>query len=176
MKNNDLKQNTQQPGRANKVAQKGKKNRKRKAGKRVATITDSNSRRESEEEESEISEDSPRKEDPPQRHNSRSVRLNLFQPASAVRSLNEQLSSLNEEEKKDLKVRGRINRVNIAKQNEDEAIISSTAYSKMIGGKCTHTECVMDSGCSFPLTSTAITKALGIEAKQLKEKLEMLDG
>ena len=65
--------------------------------------------------------------------------------------------------------------MNIAKQNDDEAVISSTAYSKMIGGKCTHTDCVMDSGCSFPLTTTAITKALGIEVTPLKQKLEMLD-
>lgn len=33
----------------------------------------------------------------------------------------------------------------------------------------------MDSGCSFPLTSTAVVEALGIEVKPLKEKLEMLD-
>ena len=63
-KNNDQKQTTQQTGRAEKVAPKGKKNRKKKAGKRVATITDNGSRRESEEEEEEeISEyDSPRKD------------------------------------------------------------------------------------------------------------------
>ena len=92
-----------------------------------------------------------------------------------MRSLNEQLSNLNDEERKDLRIKGRINRVNIAKQNDDEAVISSTAYSKMVGGKCTHTECVMDSGCSFPLTSTAVVEALGIKVKPLKEKLEMLD-
>ena len=104
-KNNDLKQNTQQPGRADKVAQKGKKNRKRKAGKRVATVTDSNSRRESEEEESEISEEeSPMKEERPQTHNSRSVRLAQFQPLSAVRSLNEQLSNMDDDETRDLKL------------------------------------------------------------------------
>ena len=45
----------------------------------------------------------------------------------------------------------------------------------MVGGRCTHTDCVMDSGCSFPLTSTAVVEALGIEVKPLKEKLEMLD-
>ena len=45
----------------------------------------------------------------------------------------------------------------------------------MTGGRCTHTDCVMDSGCSFPLTSTAVVETLGIEVKPLKEKLVMLD-
>ena len=98
-----------------------------------------------------------------------------MQPSSAYRNLNEQRSSLNEEERKNLTINGRIKRVNIARQNDDEAVISSTAYSKMTGGRCTHTDCVMDSGCSFPLTSTAVVEALGIEVKPLKEKLEMLD-
>ena len=87
-------QNSQQSGRADKVSQKGKKNKKKKTGKRVATVTDSNSRRESEEEESEISEEeSPIKRDErPQQLKSRSVRLAQYQPLSAVRSLNDQLS------------------------------------------------------------------------------------
>ena len=133
-------QNTQQSGRADKVSQKGKKNKKRKAGKRVATVADSNSRRESEEEESEISEEeSPIKRDErTQQHKSRSVRLAQYQPLSAVRSLNDQLSNMDDDERKNLKLTGRIKRVNIAKQNDDEAVISSTAYSKMVGGRCTH--------------------------------------
>ena len=70
---------------------------------------------------------------------------------------------MDDDERRNLKLTGKIRRVNIAKQNDDEAVISSTAYSKMVSGRCTHMECVMDSGCSFPLTTTAITKALGIE-------------
>ena len=98
-------QTTQQSGRADKVSQKGKKNKKKKTGKRVATVTDSNSRRESEEEESEFSEEeSPVKRDErSSQHNSRSVRLARNQPTSAVRSLNDQLSNLDEEERKKLK-------------------------------------------------------------------------
>ena len=152
------------------------KNKKKKTGKRVATVTDSNSRRESEEEESEISEEeSPVKRDVPAQHKSRPVRLAQYQSSSAVRSLNDQLSNMDDEERKNLKLTGRIKRVNIAKQDDDEAVISATAYSKMIGGRCTHTECVMDSGCSFPLTTTAVTEALGVEVIPLKQKLEMLD-
>ena len=82
---------------------------------------------------------------------------------------------MDEEERKKLKTSGMAKRVNIARQNDDEAVIDSTAYSKMVGGRYTHMECVMDSGCSFPLTTTAITKALGIEVMPLKQKLEMLD-
>ena len=109
-KGNDQKQSTQQPGRADKVSQKGKKNKKKKAGKRVATVTDSNSRRESEEEESEISEEeSPiKREERTQQHNSRSVRLAQFQPLSAVRSLNDQLSNMDDDERRNLKLTGKI--------------------------------------------------------------------
>ena len=45
----------------------------------------------------------------------------------------------------------------------------------MVGGKCTHTECVMDSGCSFPLTSTAVVEAIGAEVMPLTQKLEIID-
>ena len=34
---------------------------------------------------------------------------------------------------------------------------------------------MMDSGCSFPLTSTAVVEAIGAEVMPLKQKLEMLD-
>ena len=82
-------------------------------------MTDNGSRRESEEEEDEISEDeSPRKE--VQQVHSRSARLNFMQPSSspAFKSLNEQSSSLNDEDRKDLRIRGSIKRVNIAKQDD----------------------------------------------------------
>ena len=65
-------------------------------------------------------------------------------------------------------------RVNIARQ-DDDAVIPSTAYSKMIGGRCTHTECVIVSCCSFPLTSTAVVEAIGADVMPLKQKLEIID-
>ena len=33
----------------------------------------------------------------------------------------------------------------------------------------------MDSGCTFPITSTAVAKALGVEIKPLTKKLEIID-
>ena len=95
-------------------------------------VTDNGSRKESEEEEEEISEgDSPVKQDSRTVH-SRTARLNFMQPSSAYRNLNDQLSNLNEEERKNLTIKGNICRVNIARQ-DDDAVISSTAYSKMVG-------------------------------------------
>ena len=61
-----------------------------------------------------------------------------------------------------------------AKQ-DDDSVIPSTAHSKIVGGRFTHTECVMDSGCSFPITSTAVAEALGVEVKPLTKKLEIID-
>merc|ERR1712044_133420 len=113
-KGND--QANQQPGRAEKASQKNKK-KKKKTGKRVATVTDSNSRRESEEEESEYSEDeSPKKEDN-RAERSRSVRLARNQPISAVRSLNDQLSNLDEEERVKMRTTRMAKRVYIARED-----------------------------------------------------------
>ena len=98
--------------------------------------------------------------------------MNFAQPS--YRNLNEQLSNLNDEERKNFATKSFASRVNIARQ-DDDAVIPSTAYSKMVGGKCTHTECVMDSGCSFPLTSTAVVEAIGAEVMPLTQKLEIID-
>ena len=79
-----------------------------------------------------------------------------------------------DEERKGLTIRGKAFRANIAKQDED-AVIPSTAHSKIVGGRCTHTDCVMDSGCSFPITFTAAAEALGVEVKPLTKKLEIIN-
>ena len=34
---------------------------------------------------------------------------------------------------------------------------------------------IMDSGCSFPITSTAVAEGIGAEIKPLKNKLEIID-
>ena len=164
-KNKEQSKTVPQTGRADKAAPKGKK-KKRRAGKRVA-VNDNGSRRESEEEEDISEEESPRKPDN-RTETARSARLNFVQPS--YRNLNDQLSNLNEEERKNLTIKGNIRRVNIARQ-DDDAVISSTAYSKMVGGKCTHTDCVMDSRCNFPLTSTAVVEAIGAEVMPLKQKI-----
>ena len=71
---------------------------------------------------------------------------------------------MKEDEKNELVVRFKAYRARIAK-NDDTSVVQSTAHSKITGGKCTHTECVMDSGCTFPITSTAVAKAIGAEVK-----------
>ena len=92
----------------------------------------------------------------------RAARLNYGQPS--YRDLNEQLSNMKEDEKRELAGRWTEYRAKIAR-NEDTSVVQSTAHSKITGGKCTHTECVMDSGCRFPITSTAVAKAIGAEGK-----------
>ena len=92
-KTQEQKKSTSQTGRADKAAPKGKKKRNRKAGERAA-ITNTDSRRESEDEDEEISEEeSPIKPDSDGTYRSRTVRLNY-------RDLNEQLSNMQEDERR----------------------------------------------------------------------------
>ena len=65
-------------------------------------------------------------------------------------------------------------RAKLAKE-DDDSVIQSTAHSKIVGGKYTHIKCVMDSGCSLLITSTAVAEALGVEVKPLTKKLEIID-
>ena len=131
-----------QPERADKAATKGKKKRNRRAGKK-ATVNNSDSRRESEEEEEASEEDSPRKADPPENRyaTARSARLTYGQ--ATYRDLNEELSNLKEEEKKELSGRFKAYSTRIA-SNEDASVVQSTAHSKITGGKSTDTESVME--------------------------------
>ena len=143
------------------------------AGKK-ATVNNSDSRRESEEEEA-SEEESPRKIEPVERRYEqvRTARLNYGQPS--YMDLNEQLSNMKEDEKKELAGRFTAYRARIAR-NEDTSVVHSTTHSKITGGKCTHTGCIMDSGyCTFPITSTAVAKVLGAEIKPLTRSLEIID-
>ena len=81
---------------------------------------------------------------------------------------------MKEDEKKELAGRFTAYRARIAR-NEDTSVVQSTAHSKITGGKCTHTGCIMDSGCTFPITSTAVAKVLGAEIKPLTRSLEIID-
>ena len=81
---------------------------------------------------------------------------------------------MQEEERKILSIKHKAFRARIAKQ-DDDSVIPSTAHSKNVGGRCTYTEYVMDSGCSFPITSTAVAEALVVEVKPLTKKLEIID-
>ena len=81
---------------------------------------------------------------------------------------------MQEDERRNLGLKFTAFRAKLAKE-DDDSVIQSTAHSKIVGGKCTHTECVMESGCSFPITSTAVAEALGVEVKPLTKKLEIID-
>ena len=81
---------------------------------------------------------------------------------------------MQEDERRNLGSKFTAFRAKLARK-DDDSVIQSTAHSKNVGGKCTHTECVMDSGCTFPITSTAVAKALGVEVKPITKKLEIID-
>ena len=156
-----------QPERADKVAPKGKKKRNRRTGKRATVNSNTNSRRESEEEESYSEEDSPikRSEQPEQ---ARMARLNLGQ---SRRDLNDELSNLNEAEKK--RITGSFRALRASRT--DTSVLQTTAHSKIVGGRECSMDSIMDSGCSFPITSTAVAEGIGAEIKPLKNKLEIID-
>ena len=71
---------------------------------------------------------------------------------------------MQEDERRSLGKKMRVCRARLARK-DDDSVIQSTAHSKIVGGKCAHTECVMDRGCTFPIISTAVAKALGVERK-----------
>ena len=81
---------------------------------------------------------------------------------------------MKKDEKKELAERFTAYRARIAR-NEDTSVVQSIAHSKIVGGKCTHTECVIDSDCTFPITSTAVAKSIRPEVKPLTRSLEIID-
>ena len=45
----------------------------------------------------------------------------------------------------------------------------------MQGVRGTNTDSVMDTGCTFPITTTSVAEAIGAEVKPLTEPLEIID-
>ena len=135
-------QTNNQTERADKATAKEKK-KKKKTGKR-ATVNNGNSRREceAESEEEASEEDSPRKQNPQEsiQRTARSARIS-YGPIS-YRDLNEQLSNLNEEEKKGLAGSYTAYRARVAR-DDDTSVVKSRVYSKMQGGRGTDTDSVM---------------------------------
>ena len=43
------------------------------------------------------------------------------------------------------------------------------------GGRSTDTDSVMDTGCTFPVTTTAVVEGIGAEVKPLTEYLDIID-
>ena len=96
------------------------------------------------------------------------ARLNIGQ---SRRDLNDELSNLNEAQKKQITGSFRALRAS----RTDTSVIQSTAHSKIVGGRECTMDSIMDSGCSFPITSTAVAEGIGAEIKPLKNKLEIID-
>ena len=121
-------------------------------------------------------EDSPRKHNP-QEDTQRSARsATICNGTPSYRDLNEQLSSLNDEERKGFADSYITYRARVAREDDTPVSYSvSMLYSKMQGGRGTDTDGVMDTGCTFPLTMTAVTEAIGAEVKPLTETLEIID-
>ena len=96
------------------------------------------------------------------------AKLNLGQ---SRRDLNDELSNLNEAEKK--RITGSFRALRASRT--DTSVLQTTAHSKIVGGRECSMDSIMDSGCSFPITSTAVAEGIGAEIKPLKNKLEIID-
>ena len=96
------------------------------------------------------------------------VRLNVGQ---SRRDLNDELSNLNEAQKKQITGSFRALRAS----RTDTSVLQTTAHSKIVGGRECTMASIMDSGCSFPITSTSVAEGIGAEIKPLKNKLEIVD-
>ena len=94
-----------------------------------------------------------------------------FKPIN-FHDLNEQLSNLTEEEKKGFSSSYQAYRARSARDSES-SIIKSKAWSKLHGGNNTDTDAVMDTGCTFPVTTTTVIKEIKAEIFPLKEELDI---
>ena len=141
------------------------KNKKKKTGKK-ATVNNGDFKKEEEaESEEEVSEeDSPRKQDSQEerQHNARSARIRYGAPS--YRDLNVELNNMKEDEKKEdgkgFKESYKAYRARVAME-DDTPVTKSMVYSRMQGGRGTETDSLIDTGCTYPLTTTAVTEALG---------------
>ena len=85
--------------------------------------------------------------------------------------LNDQLSNLKEEEKKEFATSYRAR----SAKDSDSSAVKSIAWSKLHDGNSSKTDAVMDSGCTFPLTTTAVTTKIKTEIIHLKEELNIVE-
>ena len=54
-------------------------------------------------------------------------------------------------------------------------MVKAKAWSKLNGGMSSKTDAVMDSGCIYPVTTTAVTKEMKTEIKPLREELTIIE-
>ena len=88
-----------------------------------------------------------------------------------MRKTNDQLSNLKEEEKKEFATSYRAR----SAKDSDSSAVKSIAWSKLHDGNSSKTDAVMDSGCTFPLTTTAVTTKMKTEIIHLKEELNIVE-
>ena len=61
-----------------------------------------------------------------------------------------------------------------AARDGDNASLSCTAWSRVNEGKSTSTEGVFDTGCTHPVTTTAVSEGLKMEIEPLREVSEII--
>ena len=88
--------------------------------------------------------------------------------------LNDQLSNLKEEEKKEFATSYTAYRARSAKDS-DSCMVKSMAWSTLHGGNSSKMDAVMNSGCTFPVTTTAVTREMKAEIIPLKEYLNIVE-
>ena len=65
-------------------------------------------------------------------------------------------------------------RVWSTKEN-DNSVVKSTAWFKLHGGNSSKTDARMDSGCTFPVTTTTVTREMKVEIIPLREELNIVE-
>ena len=170
------------PPRAQSAQEKKKKKKKKKKAKTAADKPQDGQTGQSETENNEESESELSEEESPTKPlvNSRAQRVNLPPEGGAKRALfkpdlNTQLSNMTEDEAeiwgegvfKALRAK--------AAKTEDNPVVMATAWSKLNSGISTRTDAVMDSGCTHPVVSLSVVKALKMQVQPLSNELTIIE-
>ena len=85
--------------------------------------------------------------------------------------LNEELSNIRDDQKKELGASVfKAYRAKNARKGEN-LVVKAKAWSKPNGGTSSKTDAVMHSGCTYPVTTTAVTKEMKAVIRPLKKEL-----
>ena len=92
------------------------------------------------------------------------------------KNLSQPINEMNKDERKkfDEEIAGAFCRRARAAKEGDNASLSMTAWSRLNGGRSTGTEGIFDTGCTHPVTTTAVVKGLKMELEPLKEVSEII--
>ena len=89
--------------------------------------------------------------------------------------LNEELSNLRDDQKKDSSASVfKAYRAKSTKEGENSEV-KAKAWSKLNRCLSLKTDAVMDRGCTYPVTTTAVTKEMKAEIKPLKEEFTIME-